>query len=256
MQRVILLGASNLTLSFPLLFESLRSRLERPLEIVAAHGHGRSYGMQSRILTRALPGMHDCQLWDDLAQRPAPDAGTLALITDVGNDILYGADVDEIVDWVERCLIKLNEQQAKTVLTLLPLASAERLSAWRYKLTRTCFFPSSRMSWSDTLGRAKRLNDSLQQLGEKYSATLFEPRKEWYGIDPIHVRRRHRPVAWQQILASWFADEQPLPMQSSSIPSALRLWRLRSATRHIFGQSSSAIQPSLQLDDDTSVWLY
>src|SRR5439155_11570702 len=100
--RVVLLGASNLTLGFPMLVSELRAWLGSPVEILCAHGHGRSYGLASRVLFRELPGIVECGLWRALASAPARP--TLALLTDVGNDIMYGRDVEEIAGWVETAL--------------------------------------------------------------------------------------------------------------------------------------------------------
>ena len=87
-RRVVLLGASNLVAGLPRVVEAARSVWGGPLDILAAAGHGRSYGRSSRVLWRTLPGILSCGLWEDLARRPP--ASTAALLTDVGNDILYG----------------------------------------------------------------------------------------------------------------------------------------------------------------------
>ena len=91
MQRVILLGASNVTLAFPLIVEGLRRSLPEPIELFAAHGHGRSYGLWSRVLMRRLPGIRECGLWESLATRSG-EGRPLALVTDVGNDLLFGGN--------------------------------------------------------------------------------------------------------------------------------------------------------------------
>ncbi|HLQ43549.1 MAG TPA: hypothetical protein VK137_02375, partial [Planctomycetaceae bacterium] len=70
MPRVILLGASNVTLSFPRLWHGLRRAWSESLELFAAHGHGRSFGIWSRVGPRQLPGIVPCRLWDDLAAQP------------------------------------------------------------------------------------------------------------------------------------------------------------------------------------------
>ena len=54
------------------------------------------------FLWRELPGIVECGLWDALAQRPP--APTVALLTDIGNDLLYDVPVPQIVSWVETCL--------------------------------------------------------------------------------------------------------------------------------------------------------
>ncbi len=255
-RRVILLGASNLTLSFPMLFESLHSHLRRPVEIMTAHGHGRSYGMWSRLFIRGLPGIQSCRLWDDVQQITEPVDRTLALLTDVGNDLLYGADVQQICEWVSVCLSRLQALQAETVLTMLPICSVKRLKAWKYHLTRSCFFPTSRVSYADMLVRATELNDALSGLGTKFGATLIEPRSEWYGFDPIHMTRSQRATAWREILSSWSCDERPLRIRCPSMARAARLWALRPAERRLWGRHKVSHQPALSFGRECRLWLY
>jgi len=82
-RRVVLLGASNLTRGISTAVETARLQWGRPLDVMAALGHGRSYGLASRLLCRTLPSIVECGLWPALAARPP--APTAALVTDVGN---------------------------------------------------------------------------------------------------------------------------------------------------------------------------
>src|SRR5262245_13820468 len=100
-RRVILLGASNLVRSISSVVETARRIWREPIEIMAAIGHGRSYGRDSVVLGRKISGIFPCALWKDLQNRPP--LPTAALVTDVGNDLGYGVDVAEIISWVEGC---------------------------------------------------------------------------------------------------------------------------------------------------------
>ncbi|HEX3727596.1 MAG TPA: hypothetical protein VHV08_15185, partial [Pirellulales bacterium] len=51
-RRVILLGASNLTKGVALVLETAFGAWGRPLEVLMALGHGRSYGRQTSLLGR------------------------------------------------------------------------------------------------------------------------------------------------------------------------------------------------------------
>lgn len=196
MVRVVLLGASNLKKGFP----QALSCLPGPVEVLAALGHGRSYGMWSRLAwVRQLPGIVQCGLWAELERRPP--LPTVALVTDAGNDLLYGASVPAIAGWIETCLERLARQEAEIVVGLLPIPSLEKVSAFRYHLIRQILFPGRRAApWSAMLESARELNDRLRSLGLKHGARLVEPSPSWYGIDPIHVRRSRRREAWNEIL--------------------------------------------------------
>src|SRR4051812_20775188 len=124
--RVILLGASNVTRSLSTIVETARRLLGHPLDILAAFGHGRSYGLRHRLFWRELPGIVECGLWEALEQRP-PSAA-VALVTDIGNDLLYDVPVPDIAAWFQTCLDRLTRASARVVLTPLPLGSITTLS--------------------------------------------------------------------------------------------------------------------------------
>ena len=135
-------------------------------------GHGRSYGQRSRVLGRSLPGIVDCGLWDAL-----PHGGgrpTYALLTDIGNDVMYGASVPSILGWIQTCMDRLLGAQARIAMTLLPMAGIKQLSRWRYEVARTLLFPGTRLSQTDAVSTATQLNDRLRELGHERGVDLVE----------------------------------------------------------------------------------
>ncbi len=252
-RRVVLLGASNIARSLSIVFDSARNVWGSPLDIVVATGHGRSYGQSSRILGRTLPGILQSGLWDALAARPP--APTAALLTDIGNDILYGASAAQIARWVERCLSQLQPVAQQITVTQLPLTSLADLGEFRFLTMRTLLFPKSRLTMSNALTTARELNDKVIAVAEQYGATIVEPVRHWYGIDPIHIKRSHQPDAWQQILGSWNPDQDPARARHSLIRWA-SLRRIRPQTRKIFGVEQHQAQPARRLPDGSFVSLY
>ncbi|MBC8353241.1 MAG: hypothetical protein H8E66_14685 [Planctomycetes bacterium] len=252
-RRVVLLGASNIARSLSIVFDSARNAWGSPLDIVAATGHGRSYGMSSRILGRTLPGILQSGLWDDLATRPP--APTAALLTDIGNDILYGASAEQITRWVERCLKQLKPVAQEITVTQLPLASLEELGSVRFLAMRTILFPKSRLTLKNALNTANELNERVTELAKRYDATVFEPARYWYGIDPIHVKRSHQPHSWQRIFQTW-TPNQEVPQARHSLLQWARLRRVRPQSRHLFGFQQQQAQPARRLSDGSIVSLY
>ena len=143
------------------------------LEVLAALGHGRSYGLESRVLGRSLPGILQSGLWPALAARQSNEVA--ALVTDVGNDIVYGARAAVILEWIAECLTRLAAARARTVITLLPLAGISALPPWRYRLLRTLLFPGCRLSFADCarprLGLARWIDRSRGAFGPPRPST-------------------------------------------------------------------------------------
>lgn len=251
-RRFIVLGASNVALSFPALVATAHRLWAEPLDILGAFGHGRSYGQRHALFWRELPGIAECGLWPALAQRPP--VSSVALVTDVGNDLLYDVPVPEITAWVQTCLDRLRRAGARIVLTPLPLANIARLSRARFLFFRTLFFPGCRLSYATLQERAHELDRRLRALAKEQGALLGEHRPEWYGLDPIHIRRPWRSAAWSTILS---LASQAAPLASANAPlPRLRLRRLRPERRWMFGREQRAAQPVARLPDGTHIGLY
>src|SRR5438105_2980806 len=104
-QRVVLLGASNLTQGLATILKIAQRQFAAPLEVYAALGHGRSLGQPTRVLGRELPGMLDCRLWSAL-ERASP-LPTAVLLTDIGNDLLYETPLATIKSWLSEIFFRI-----------------------------------------------------------------------------------------------------------------------------------------------------
>lgn len=250
-RRIILLGASNLANAYPMLMHWFHQHWSGPREILAAFGHGRSYGQWSRLLfVRALPGILESELFPWLDEHPAPDARICALLTDIGNDLLYDSPVEQIVAWVEDCVNRLQAMRAEILITLPPLERVRELKPWQYYPIRTLMFPGRRLQYADLMRRIDQLTGELRQLAAGHTISALEPRREWYGLDPIHILRQHRAVAWREILSHW-SDCTPEPPAPVSFRQSRQMNRLPFACRRIFGQLQERPQPALQWEQSS-----
>ena len=254
LRRVVMLGASNLTLSAPTVIATACEIWREPLDILGAYGHGRSYGLQSFVLGRSLPSIVGCGLWNALAKRPT--APTTALVTDIGNDILYGTTVAQIVEWVESCVNQLQRQKARIVMTSLPAESLAGVGSWRFLLMRTLLFPASRLRLETALERVRELNDQLRELSKSRGIVFVEQESEWYGFDPIHIRRAQQPRAWSEILSGWSQPSQSVDPARISLARTLYLISRRPERRRLFGISQCHRQPAGRLGDGTTVAIF
>jgi hypothetical protein len=174
---------------------------------------------------------------------------TFALVTDVGNDLLYGAGAGEIASWVEACLDRLVSDRPEIVMTLLPLARLERLSTRQVRLAASLLFPGREVAWPALLDRARDLDARLRHLGREYGARLVEPAADWYGLDPIHLRPRSRREVWTRILP-------PPTTVPGTFAGTRRIPLLGTAEARLFGVPLRRSQPAIRLKDGSTVALY
>lgn len=248
--RVVLLGASNLTLGLRTVLGLARALLpDGPMTVFVAAGHGRSYGQWSRVGIRALPGILECDLWAALAA--APPAPTYALVTDIGNDLAYGVAPAVLAGWVAACLERLDG--ATVAMTRLPAASLARLPRWRYHLAKAVLFPGRRLPHGLLQARVAEVDDRLAELAARRGHALVEPRPEWYLPDAIHLRPRQRARAWAEMLR--WRRGSPVPAGPPR-PPRWRGGRPAPAYRRLAGVTLRRAQPSARLPDGTPVSLY
>jgi hypothetical protein len=252
-RRAILLGASNVDRGLPTVVETALLCGGGPLELFLACGRGRSYGIESRFMGRVLPGITECGLWQALASRPAMP--TSALLTDIGNDLLYEVPVRQIAGWVEACLDRLLAMQARPVITALPLANVAGLSPARFKFFRTMFFRRCGLSLEQVSDATRQLDEQIQQIARARGVPLIDPRSTWYGFDPIHIRFGSVPAAWCEILAPWNTGA-PLQGRPMSWLAWCRMQRLKPERCWVRGIERQTTQPALRCADGTTVWLY
>ena len=193
-------------------------------------------------------------MWPALAS--APTRPTTALVTDIGNDILYGASVDEIEDWVATCLDRLAEVSARTVVTELPVGNLDSLSPARFRFLRTLLFPACRLSFDQVIDAAHELNRRIGALAKEREMCVIPVNNAWFGLDPIHLKLRHWSIAWGEILGHWHDESVNDREAHGSLSRWLYLRLLVPEERQIFGRTQRREQPAGRLRDGTTIALY
>jgi hypothetical protein len=248
--RLVALGASNLTRGFRSMVAASRAAWGPEVQVVAALGHGRSYGAPSRVLVRTLPGILQSGLWRTI--EALPERPTRALVLDVGNDILYGFSAEQTLAWVEEALDRLLRMTRDITLTELPLASIRQLSPARYVVLRSVLFPSCRLPLAQVLQTSEAVNSGLAALATARGVRLFRLDPAWYGWDPIHIRRACWRSAWHAILGTPTVS----PERPSSLPERLRLCLMAPERRWVLGIEQVTPQSGATLPGGGQVWLY
>ena len=249
--RVVAVGASNLTRGFHTVVATARTVWGPDVEVLAALGHGRSYGGPSTFLVRGLPGILQSGLWRELESHPPVPAR--ALVTDVGNDIMYGYPPAQILDWVDQCVARLQRFTPDVIVTGLPHAAVTGLPAGRYLLFRSVFFPRCRLTRDDAMRIGAEVDAGLQRIAASRGAAFLSLRQEWYGLDPIHIRPRMWRTAWQEILCG---EQRAVASAQAARREAVRLYCLQPEQATFLGRERRTPQRGVPLRGGGRVWLY
>lgn len=253
--RLIVLGASNVARGVAPLLSAVRALLPGPVDLMMAMGHGRSYSRTTSIPFRSLPGILHCGIWDALEH--LPPLPTYALLTDIGNDLIYGASAEQTVNWVSACVDRLRPYTREVILTGVPLASIVGLTERRFKIYRRLFFPSSALTLTRAIELAHELESRLRAMSARENIALVEPLASWYGTDPIHIRSSRKRDAWQQLLSALTKSSCAKKNFSNlSARDRMRLFALRPLESRSFNRMRIVAQPCVVLSDAARVSFY
>jgi hypothetical protein len=205
-------------------------------------------------LGRKISGIFPCALWQDLQHRAK--LPTAALVTDIGNDLLYGATPDMLLGWVANCLDRLADAEAATIITQMPVGSIEILGERRFQFFRRLLFPRSRLTLADAVRLVREVNARVIELGDSRKIPVIPVSNSWYGFDPIHLKWRARRQAWSTLLAGWRTASEPFALPRPSLWTVAYLAALAPFERSRFGWKRHTAQPCGRLADGTTVSLY
>ncbi len=268
--RCVVLGASNVARGLGALVAACRAQAtcagpRGPLgpELLVATGRGRSYGTPAGLLGIANPGHVAGPIWRALDSTDGSGA-LFALVTDVGNDVLYGAPAADIAAWVETCCERLAARGARTVLAGLPLQGLTSLGRREFALWKRVFFPARHLDYEVAQATIVELDQRLRAVAVRSGAVFVEPDPRWYGYDPIHPRLWNLRRAWSAFVGPWTPELEPhaglaRPVSSEALGQALRglRWNFaRPAARTLFSRAWRGEQPVWRDRDGTTLGLY
>lgn len=215
-RRAIVLGASNVSRGLSRLAAVVRGRAGGPADLFVAAGHGRAYGVTSRVWLRRLPSILASGIWDALGGEPRLAAiPSNALVTDVGNELLYGFGPDQVAAWVRACVRRLADRDCRIAITGLPLASIAGVGEVRLRLLKNVFVPGCRLTLGELHDSAARLDELLRDVARECGAVVIEQPGAWYGFDAIHVRRRRLDDLWHAACDAWGWEPAAMPARAT-----------------------------------------
>ena len=261
---IVAIGASNLSRGLSRLVTITHSWAPGPVDLAVAAGHGRSYGANSRVWNRRLPSILGSGLWrgiDRLLAAGQTDRPRVAVVTDIGNDLLYGFSSEQLAVWVDETLARLQQRGFTTVITRLPLASITRVGKMRYRLLKTLFVPGCQLSLEQIKIVAAEVDAAVIRSAATYQATVVDQPGVWYGFDALHIKRSSLDILWNRAVAGWkngVQDQKSIPVCTAR--HSWRLWaQLGTAAAEV--RSLNQVmrftpQPAVEFRDTTRVFLY
>lgn len=217
----VLMGASNLARGYSALANCLTRCLSpHPVEILHAMGPGRGYCAEGGLFNVVYPAIGAGGVLNAARERAPMARRVVALITDIGNDVMYGVPAAEIIFHLDSLMRNLNAIGADVFVSPIPLAVEEDVSEFQFRVLRAVFFPRSPVEYSGAADAVRRINGFLREsAGGRIH--LLPSAKDFLGMDKIHYSMFQSHKAWSGAVAEIL---RALPVEKTGKVSLLSAW--------------------------------
>lgn len=216
------MGASNLARGYSALVNCLTRCLHpHPVEVLHAMGPGRGYCAKGGVFNVVYSPIGISGILNAARERAQNARQVTALITDIGNDIMYNVPVTEIISCLGSLMRELNAMDAEVFVNPIPLEIEEDVSKLQFRILRAVFFPHSPVGYSEAADAVREINRFLQEsAGGRIH--LLPSAKDFHGADKIHYSMLHSHKAWSQVVVAMCSV---LPVEQTGEVRPLSVWQ-------------------------------
>ena len=218
----VLLGASNLARGYSALVNCLIDCLHpHPVEVLHAMGPGRGYFAQGGVFNVSYSPIVASGILDAARKRQPNISKTLALITDIGNDIMYNVPADKIIACLRSIIQELDAMGADVFVNPIPMVLEKDVSERQFRMLRRVFYPHSPVAYFGAADAVREINKFLQEAAGG-RIHLLPSVKDYCGVDKIHYSVFHSHKAWLEVMTAMC---RVLPVEQRATVSRLSVWK-------------------------------
>ncbi len=196
---IILLGASNLSRGYYSLTRCIKNNLEPcSVDFFNALGPGRAYCASGGVFNVAYPPIGASLVFPTVKDRSDKPSRKIALLTDLGNDIMYGIPAEKIIEEIKRILGQLEALDADALITPIPATLLSQLTPSRFRILKAIFFPRSKVKRLEAIAAIKIINQAIDA-GFGNRVTVISGLDNFMGWDKIHYGHCNFAEVWSRI---------------------------------------------------------
>jgi hypothetical protein len=192
----------------------------QPMEVLAALGPGRGYGSWGGLLNISYPPIAESPLFEKARRKAEGGSRVVALVTDIGNDLLYGVEADSLIATVQNVFDRLVAMNAQVYVTTLPVYFERDVSPMVYYPIRTMLYPQSRVSCEQAMEGVRRVNAFLKELSDK-RIQVMPAMDPYLGWDHVHFGLVKAGEVWNQVSRTMLAGLGGRPRSAIRFPRML-----------------------------------
>lgn len=200
----LLLGASNLARGYSMLTHHLSKCLNKT-EYLNALGPGRGFFARGGMFNFTYPPIQDCRVIESAEKKLNDSLRTVVLITDIGNDLMYGVSAETLIECLDRMIDRILEWDADIFLTSIHVNLKKDVSPTTFLILRFLFYPSSKVTYEETNLFVVKVNEYLKEKsGKNEKVHLITGMEVFAGSDRIHYSLLKTHAAWSKIAEEIF----------------------------------------------------
>ncbi len=196
---LVLLGASNLSRGCFALARHMKACLHpRKVDVVIACGPGRAYCTSGGLLNVVYPPIHSSDIFETAHKKSESGYHVVALVTDVGNDIMYDVPPEQVIETIQQIFTRLQSMNAEIFYTTLPAIFEKGVHPFIFYMLRSLLFPHSRVSYNEATAGIIKVNQFLREFASRH-CHLIPDMDRYLGFDEIHYGWLRAHHAWSHV---------------------------------------------------------
>jgi len=202
----LLMGASNLARGYSMLTHHLSECLKKnKTEFLNALGPGRGFCARGGIFNITYSPIQDCRIIESAGKKSKEALHTVVLITDIGNDLMYGVSSDTLIASLDIMIDEIIKWDADIFLTTIHVNLKKDVSPTIFLVLRFLLYPSSKVNYEEMDLSILKINDYLEKKVRKNGRMhLITGLEAFAGLDKIHYSLLKTHSAWSTVVEKIF----------------------------------------------------
>ena len=195
----LLMGASNLARGYSMLTRHISSCFGKDkTEFLNALGPGRGFCARGGMFNFTYPPIQDCRILEVAEKKPCDTRAVL--ITDIGNDLMYGVSADTLIESLDQLIDRALHWDAEIFLTSIHVNLKKDVSQTTFFILKSFFYPGSSITYEETDLFIIKVNSYLEEkAGQNERVHLISGMESFAGADKIHYSLLQTHSAWEKI---------------------------------------------------------
>jgi len=167
-------------------------------EFLNALGPGRGFCARGGMFNFTYPPVQDCRILEACEKKSCEKIAIL--ITDLGNDLMYGVSADTLIETLDELIDRTLQWDAEIFLTAIHVNLKKDVSPTTFFILKSFFYPGSSVTYEEADLFIQKVNDYLEEKSRQNEKVhLITEMESFAGADKIHYSLLKTHSAWTKV---------------------------------------------------------